>query len=247
MLLEEELGLINQRAAEEGLSLDPQKTELLHFSRKRHIKNPALRTPLGLDLSRITEVKGCLIGTPLRWLGLYLDRRLSFKHHAAQMAARAYKVTKGLQILGNTVRGAPPKLATQAVESCIQPILLYGAEAWWPGLTRGNRRGLETSNRVGIQAEKLQKVQNAAIRNALPTYLTTPTAALHREAGIQPITLALDHRVAMATLRARKLEPSHPLVERRLRERRYPTRYKTRLIRPSEALGTIKTWPTTQN
>ena len=110
-LLEEELGLINQQAAKEGLSLDPKKTELLHFSRKRHTRNPALRAQLGLDLA-VTEVKGCPIGTFFRWLGLYLDRRLSFKHHAAQMAARAQKVIQGLQILGNTVRGAPPSLAT---------------------------------------------------------------------------------------------------------------------------------------
>jgi hypothetical protein len=159
------------------------------------------------------------------------------------MAAKAYKVTSGLQILGNTVRGALPKLATQAVESCIQPILLYGAEAWWPSLTRDSRNGgLAIGNRVVAQADKLQKVQNRAIRNALPVYLTTPIATLHREAGIRPITLALDHRVATAALRAKKLDPGHPLVERQLRERRQPKRQKTRLIRPSEALGPIENY-----
>src|SRR5437762_9496892 len=97
----------------------------------------------------------------MRWLGVWFDRKLSFKTHVATLAAKAKRTAAGIRALGNTVRGAPPRLLRQAVQACVQPILCYGAEAWWPG-THRIRRGKRVSNRVDSLVRKLDTIQNDA-------------------------------------------------------------------------------------
>jgi hypothetical protein len=68
------------------------------------------------------------VGGAMRYLGLWFDRKLSFKIHVATLAAKAKRTTMGIRALGNTVRGAPPHLLQQAVQSCVQTVLCYRAE-----------------------------------------------------------------------------------------------------------------------
>ena len=43
----------------------------------------------------------------MRWLGVWFDRKLSFKTHVATLAAKAKRTAAGIRALGNTVRGPP--------------------------------------------------------------------------------------------------------------------------------------------
>ncbi|KAI6747492.1 hypothetical protein HG530_015886 [Fusarium avenaceum] len=72
----------------------------------------------------------------LRWLGIWLDSRLSFRVHVEKWATQAQAVAYHLRGLTNTKHGPLPSDVRSEVKGCIEPVLLYGAEAWYPGTIR---------------------------------------------------------------------------------------------------------------
>ncbi|KID83219.1 reverse transcriptase [Metarhizium guizhouense ARSEF 977] len=113
--------LVNWGAAN-GISFDPKKTEVMHFSPRRRETEPPVRHG---DVEKQPEAA-------MRWLGLWLDRKLTFKTHVETWTAKAQAVSHHLRSLGNTRRGALPSAVQRAVRACVEPILLFGVEAWYP-------------------------------------------------------------------------------------------------------------------
>ncbi|KAL1952609.1 hypothetical protein VTO42DRAFT_4689 [Malbranchea cinnamomea] len=128
------------------------------------------------------------------------------------MAAKARHVANSIRALSNTVRGAPVQLLRQAVQACMLTVLCYGAEAWWPGSSR-TERGKEVSNQVTSRVNQLDLVLRDALRGVLPVYKTTPIPALHREIGIPPMKLVLEHRCVVFAIRIKRLDSWHPLAD----------------------------------
>jgi ribonuclease HI len=214
--IQQDAARVARWARQEGLAFDPAKTELLHFTKRRGDREggPPVQLDLGSGGYSLEPKPGAL-----RWLGVHFDRTLAFKAHVAAMVASAWRAAAGVRALGSTIRGAPPRLLRQATVACVQSRLCYGAEAWWPGLSRAPK-GREISNQVGGLISRLAAVQKEALRGVLPVYKTTPLAALHREAAVPPIVAALDHRAALAAARITRLDGRHPLVRRVRRHQR---------------------------
>ena len=104
-----------------GMSLDPDKSDLMHFSWRKSPKGspdrpPSLVTKIG-DLP-ITLTAPLVI----RWLGFYLDKRLTFSKHVEIMCARASNVVTGLQVLGNTVKGMDQTHPRPPPKICVVPV-----------------------------------------------------------------------------------------------------------------------------
>lgn len=210
----------------EGLTFDADKTELIHFSNKNLRDNPDIQLRFAQQRQQISAKRP---KEALRWLGVWFDRKLTFRSHVEHLAARANHVTAGIRALSNTVRGAPPVHMRRAVQACVVPILTFGGQTWWQDRTRPslrNRNKEVQSGRVSA-TEKLDVALRKSIRSALPAYSTTPVAALHREAAIPPMTMLLDHQADKASIRLRRLDPHHPLALRlrSLNRERWPTRF----------------------
>jgi hypothetical protein len=77
-----------------GITFDPTKSELMHFTRGREDT-----TLLGVNAGThsISEKSG-----PLRWLGVYFDRKLTFKQHVQTLSSKALGVGNALKSLGKT-------------------------------------------------------------------------------------------------------------------------------------------------
>ncbi|KAI1000568.1 hypothetical protein K3495_g7626 [Podosphaera aphanis] len=195
---------------EEGITFDPGKYELLHFSRRRADQDPRLTPHVTTGLITISEN---LSHPYTSWLGILFDKKLSFKWHVRSLASKALKVSNALSSLGNTVRDVLAHLLRQAAVACVLPIAYYGSETWWPGRSRLGPRG-RISNRVDSLLQLLDKVVLKSARAILPVYRTTPLAALHREAGLPPSEISLNGRTTAATARLRHLDPRHPLLRR---------------------------------
>ena len=194
----------------EGITFDPGKSELMHFSRRRADQDPTRTPSVAAGPIQVSE------GSErpyLRWLGILFDKKLTFKWHAKEMASKALIVANALRSLGNTVRGVPPHLLQQAVKACVHPKAYYGAETWWPGRTRPGPVS-PISNRVDGLLDSLAKVVLAGARAILPVYCTTPIAVLHRESGLLPPEIELNQLAYSATARLRRLDPAHPLLKR---------------------------------
>lgn len=77
----------------------------------------------------------------IRWLGMFLDSRLLFKHHVTTWSAKALSLAQNLRRLNFVQRGAAPKALIKAIDACIVPVATFGAEVWWPGLSRPKLSG----------------------------------------------------------------------------------------------------------
>jgi len=109
---------------EEGISFDPEKSELIHFTRKR---NEDSRNQPVISLNPDFQV-GLGDKPYLKWLGVLFDQKLTFKYHVTAQVEKAIKVARALSSLGNTVRGLAPKLLRLLIVACVFPIATYGAE-----------------------------------------------------------------------------------------------------------------------
>jgi Reverse transcriptase (RNA-dependent DNA polymerase)/Endonuclease-reverse transcriptase len=194
----------------EGVSFDPAKSELMHFSRKRTDQDPTATPAVSAGPITVSEDSG---RPYLRWLGILFDKKLTFKWHSRTMATKARAVAGALRSLGNTVRGVPAHLLQQVVKACVLRRAYFGAETWWPGRTRPGRTA-SISNRVDGLLANLAKVVLSGARAILPVFCTTPTAALYRESGLLPPEIELDHLALLAATRIRRLDPCHPLRKR---------------------------------
>ncbi|KAL7758307.1 hypothetical protein ACKLNR_012834 [Fusarium oxysporum f. sp. zingiberi] len=229
--------------AENGVSFDTKKTEVMHFSRSKLRTAPAVRHG---DAEKYPE-------PALRWLGIWLDSRLSFRLHVEKWAAKAKAVAYHLRGLTNTVHGPLPSAVRGAVRACVEPVLLHGSEAWYPGTSRPRwnqpTKDIPSSNQHLIQ--RMTKTMNQAMRAILPVWKTTPITILHRESGIPPVDQLLEARRLRFSARLKSLDEAHLLASRTrspsqptyhdLIKRKYQVQiengFRTRLRRTDELLA----------
>ncbi|KJZ68078.1 hypothetical protein HIM_12534 [Hirsutella minnesotensis 3608] len=101
--------------AANGISFDPEKTEVMHFSRTMpRTAPPVLHGEIEKSPDRA-----------MRWLGVWLDSTLSFKTHVEKWTAKAQAVAFHLRRLTNTKHGPLPSAVRRAVRACVIPVLLY--------------------------------------------------------------------------------------------------------------------------
>lgn len=126
---------------ENAVTFDPGKTDIMHFSHR-------------LDNHRPTVTHGGRVVAPdekaMRWLGIWLDRKLTFKTHVERWAAKAKRVAGCLRAMANTHHGAPPNLVHKAVAACVEPTLYHGAEIWYPGTLCPARKNESKMVSIGI-------------------------------------------------------------------------------------------------
>jgi hypothetical protein len=109
---------------QEAFSFDPDKTEIMHFSRRRNSSSP----PVSHQGKEIKAQKA------MRWLGVWLDRRLTFNTHIEKWSLKAENVISQLRFVNNTVRGTSAVAARRAIYAVALPTLFYGLDTWFPGL-----------------------------------------------------------------------------------------------------------------
>ncbi|KAI1839459.1 hypothetical protein JX266_014330, partial [Neoarthrinium moseri] len=199
---------------ENAVEFDPGKTEIMHFSRKKNSDNP-------------TVMHGAVEKTAkdvMRWLGIFLDRKLSFRGHVKKWATKANRVANHIRSLCNTVRGLPVDSTRKAVIACVVPVLMHGLEAWYPGVERTDQNGLVWATRVKALLQQMDSVLRTSMRAILPVWRTHPTHIMHFEAQIPPAEIIAESIRRRHGLRLGRVDKNHPLVPRlRIQARKDPT------------------------
>ncbi|KAI0992052.1 hypothetical protein K3495_g16134, partial [Podosphaera aphanis] len=108
---------VTQWCNQNGLSLADNKMEILHIHRSRQL--PPTLTINGVSRDDSSSVK---------WLGVRLDTKLSFKEHVQEWCARTQRISAHIRQLGNTHRGVPTAFLRTAALAAALPVLFYGAE-----------------------------------------------------------------------------------------------------------------------
>lgn len=216
-LLAEDIRSINEWGAANKIVFAPEKLEMIHLTRQHGNYAPNCEVHEELTIAPIAPASDSQ--QALRWLGVWFDRKLTFKKHVATRAAAARKVALHLRSLGNTAYGPPASALRKAVMTCILPTLLYGAEAWYEGgkkipRTTRNSRDALVSTRVGGHIATMDQILTLASRAVLPAWRTTPNPALLREAGLPSATVALEEVKLRFALHLQTTDNNHPLTHR---------------------------------
>ncbi|RAL60233.1 hypothetical protein DID88_000013 [Monilinia fructigena] len=117
--------------AENKVAFTPEKLETIHLSRKRNTDAFSIRVSPELTIMSVTAVGD--EQPALRWLGVSIDRKLSFKRHVAERLTKALKVARHIKGLVGVRFGPPAASLRKAVVTCVQSSLLYGLEVWYGG------------------------------------------------------------------------------------------------------------------
>lgn len=186
--------IIFQWAQNNAVAFDDSKSELIHFHRKNNTQES--------DGKQVCLPNGTVVKPThcLRWLGVWLDRKLNFKVHVQTKIAAAERALSGLLRLSNTEKGLTMASMRQLYLTCVVPISDFGSEIWWKG-------------QVGL-AQKLQVLQNKATRRILGAFRTTPTSVLDVEASVLPAAVRLSYAQRRYALRLLRLPTDHPVVRR---------------------------------
>ena len=196
------LGLtrVIQKLSSIGMSIDPSKLEIQHFSRR---PNDPSNPPLIMTLPSEDKLTSIIPTAYTRWLGFFLDKRLSFNKHVDIMCKRASSVINGLRCLGNTVRGLSQRHFRLLYVACVFPILTYGATVWY-----------RPHKQVKTLVRKLEVVQNKAIRMITGAFKTTPIELIQLRSFLPPIEVWLKKLNQQAAIRLHKLPLLSPVIQR---------------------------------
>ncbi|XP_060530457.1 uncharacterized protein LOC132704464 [Cylas formicarius] len=160
------LGQITDWLRGRGLNLAIQKTELTYLTRK-HIDRNVQITVGGTQMATRGEI---------RYLGVYLDTRLTFWSHIRRAVDKAASKTAALSRLMANTRG-PKQKTRKLLMTVTHSILLYGAEIWGGAME------------VKKYRQAMLSVQRRGALRIACAYRTVPESAVLVIAAVIPIDL----------------------------------------------------------
>jgi ribonuclease HI len=196
----------------------PEKQEMIHLTRQKSSYAPPCVVDEQLTINPILPSRS-RTQPALRWLGIWFDRKLTFKRHVATHNAKTAKVAYHIRSLANTAYGPPASSLRKATIACVYPSLLYGAECWYRGRTKPPRtlrpgRLAEVNTYVGWHIAVMDKTLAIAARGILPVWRTTPIATLFRDAGLLSAASALEEAKLRFVTHIRNIDAEQPLASR---------------------------------
>jgi len=188
-VLQREVALLFARGRELAITFDVAKTELIHFTARKERKERTLQLP---D-NTIVEHKDTI-----KWLGIYLDNRLSFKEHMAIRASQARSAFYRLGRLANMERGLSAYAIRQLYLACVTSVADYGSQIYWQSQSYAKTL--------------LQPLHNLACRKILGTFRTAPALPTSIEAGLLSPAIRLNTSLQKYAIRANQLASTHPIT-----------------------------------
>ncbi|KAL1447823.1 hypothetical protein WDU94_012328 [Cyamophila willieti] len=171
-----------------GLDFSAAKTYGIIFSRcwKKNIRPPNL-TFKGIHVKFEDSIK---------WLGVYLDERFTFKEHIKYSKTKGQKALNVLKILSHPVWGLSRKLLLRIYQAYVRPILDYGCILY--------------DSASDCLLKKLEPVQNAALRCITGAFRSSPVSSLQAESGQMPLKYRRKQLIINYTAKL-KCNPSNPV------------------------------------
>ena len=167
-----------------GLEIAPSKSALLVFSKQARYERPY--NSLKLNGQPVPQVE------TFKYLGITLDRRLSFNSHFTDVVQRCTRRLNLMKSISSREWGADRSTLLKMYTSLIRPILDYNAFIF--------------DEISSSKIKTLQTIQNTALRIVTGALRTTPTTNLHIDTNI-PL---LYHRRKYQLLRFYANANSHP-------------------------------------
>ena len=173
------------------VEFEVSKTEVLLFSRRKKVLQAADKA-----IVSIGEQSFVIKHEATKWLGFWLDPKLSFKTHFENRMASAKGALQRVASLSRSNGGLSINLMRRVVVAAVTSVALYGSEVWWRG----------QQDRVN----KLQLLLNRQARAITGLLRSTPLDFLRVQACLPSARDLLDHRQTRYAVRALGANGDHP-------------------------------------
>jgi ribonuclease HI len=178
--IQQALNIVQRWCAEVHLGVNPKKTELVVFTRRRKLDGYRPPRLCGVQLELTSEVK---------YLGVILDSKLTFANHVQQKCCKALKAYWQCRRAIGSKWGLRPRVVHWLYTAVIRPMLSYAAVVWWP------RTGIGTAR---LNLTRVQRQFCLAIAGCMRT---TPTAALEIILDLPPLHIHIEREALAAACR----------------------------------------------
>ena len=132
-----------------------------------------------------------------KFLGVHLDRSLSFQEHVKQTTQKASTRLRILSCLASKEWGWSKLNLKRVFMATFRSILDYAGASWQPFLS-------------DTQLKKLDTCQNKALRLITGQYSSTPVEALRLESGVESYQTTSRKLIAIAREKADRVDTEHP-------------------------------------
>lgn len=163
-----------------GLKINPKKTVLVPFTKKRKLEGLIEPTLFGIQISLSDQVK---------YLGVIIDKRLSWKQHVDYICDKACRVFWACRRTFGKTWGLKPKTLYWVYTTVIKPVIIYAALVWWP-----------RTKLVSCESQ-LSKVQRLACMGITGAIRTAPTAAIEVLLGLPPLQIVIEAEARLGLYR----------------------------------------------
>ena len=176
---------------ENGFKFSETKTTCVHFCQRRGCKEAPELTLHGKTLTVEREVK---------FLGLVVDRILSFKPHVEYLRKKCQKAMNLLKMFSHTDWGADREILLTLYKTYIQSRLDYGSVVY--------------ASAAKSYLDWLNPIQNQALRLCISAFRSSPRTSLHVEAGIPKLDLRRDKLSLQYAIKmkANERNPTHDTI-----------------------------------
>lgn len=184
--------MLDEDLAEKQLHLAPTKTELC-----------LLAGPLKLCKKAFASVKGCRIKAQpaIKYLGVWLDRQLKFRHHIRNICQKTRKVHQSLSCLLPNMRGPSFKKRKMILTAALST-LLYAVPVW------------KDMVKIKKYRDMLTRTVRPIKRSLCCAYRTVSNNVLDVLSGIPPIDLHIDQRCRQYSRQEDKLVIIQDILEK---------------------------------
>jgi hypothetical protein len=155
---------------EVGLSVNPEKTGLVAFTRKRKLQGFFEPQFFGVKLSLSGSVK---------YLGVILDSRLTWRGHVEVKARKVHNLLWTCRRACEAGWGLRPKVVHWLYVAIVRRTISFAFLVWWPGCQTDSPK------------KKLSKVQRLTFLGITGAIRTTPTGAMEALVGLAALDLLI--------------------------------------------------------
>ena len=210
-LIQKHLDSLSEWCNKWKIKLNPSKTQVGLFTNSNNTKE------ITLNLGRVPLT----VSNEIKFLGLTFDRKLTWRHHIDNVRHRMWLRINAIKAISGTNLGMQSKTLIHLYKMWIRPIALYSAPAYYSA--------------AKTHINKIQVIQNSALRIALRRTRRTHIEDLHQEGSLTPLKaeavrsshrfiekkvdnsllqrLLIEHRIMLDYDRYRKARPSKTPID----------------------------------
>ena len=185
-----------------GLSIEPDKTELIYFQKPGVAQTLLAPTHLFLPNPTLNTYYGVKPVEVIRYLGFFIQRRLKWEAHIHIMCNRAMASAKAMMLLGNTIRGLDMANWCIVLNAVCLPVLSYGLQLWF--MPEGRNKLINM----------LQVVQNRMVHMVAGAFCTAPCEALCHLTRMLPMKQYAEKLTYTSALQLYRLPRASQLLRR---------------------------------